>query len=71
MGGVLAVVNFDGAPVDPAVLKKMAEQCAYRGPDGIRYWIQGNVGLAHLALHATQESLREEMPMLSADGRLV
>ena len=71
MGGVLAVVNFDGMPVDPAVLKKMAEQCVYRGPDGIRYWIRGNVGLAHLALHATQESLREEMPMLSADGSLV
>ena len=66
----MAIVNFDGAPVDPQVLQRMAEQCAYRGPDGIRYWIKGNVGLAHLALHATQESLREEMPMLSADGRL-
>ena len=70
MSGIVAIVNFDGAPVDPQVLKAMAEQCAYRGPDGIRYWIRGNVGLAHLALHATPESLREVQPMLSADGTL-
>ena len=70
MSGIVAVVNFDGAPVDPQVLKKMAEQCAYRGPDGINYWIQGNVGLAHLALHATPEALREHQPQLSEDGKL-
>ena len=70
MSGVVAIVNFDGAPVDPEILKKMAEQCAYRGPDGIHYWIQGNVGLAHLALNATPESLREHQPQLSEDGKL-
>ena len=70
MSGICAIVNFDGAPVDPEVLRSMAEQCAYRGPDGIRYWIQGNVGLAHLALHATPESLREIQPQLSEDGML-
>ena len=70
MSGIVAIVNFDGAPVDPEVLRKMAEQCAYRGPDGIRYWIRGNVGLAHLALHATPEALRELQPQLSEDGTL-
>jgi asparagine synthase (glutamine-hydrolysing) len=70
MSGICAIVNFDGAPVDPQTLEAMAQQCAYRGPDGIRYWIQGNVGLAHLALHATPESLREVQPQLSGDGML-
>jgi len=70
MSGIVAVVNYDGAPVDPQVLKKMAEQCAYRGPDGIHYWIEGNVGLAHLALHATPEALREHQPLRSEDGQL-
>jgi asparagine synthase (glutamine-hydrolysing) len=70
MSGIVAIVNFDGAPVDPQVLRAMAEQCAYRGPDGIRYWIRGNVGLAYLALHATPESLREVQPLPSEDGTL-
>jgi asparagine synthase (glutamine-hydrolysing) len=70
LSGIVAIVNFDGAPIDPQVLRAMAEQCAYRGPDGIRYWIRGNVGLAHLALHATPEALRELQPQLSEDGML-
>jgi asparagine synthase (glutamine-hydrolysing) len=70
MSGIVAIVNFDGAPVDPETLRLMAEQCAYRGPDGIHYWIQGNVGMAHLALHSTPEALREHQPQLSQDGTL-
>ncbi|MBV6396741.1 MAG: Asparagine synthetase [glutamine-hydrolyzing] 3 [Anaerolineales bacterium] len=70
MSGIVAIVNFDGEPVNPDVLRKMAEQCAYRGPDGIRYWIRGNVGMAHLALHSTPEATREIQPLLSADGNL-
>ena len=68
MSGICGIVNFDGAPVDPDVLRKMAEASAYRGPHGIRYWIAGNVGFAHLALNTTPESLRERQPLLSADG---
>ena len=68
MSGICGIVNFDSVPVDPDVLKKMAEQVAYRGPDGIRYWVDGNVGFAHLALNATPESLRERQPLLSTNG---
>lgn len=67
MSGICGIFNLDGAPVDPAILQKMAEVCAYRGPDGIQYWIQQQVGLAHLALHTTRESLRERQP-LSSEG---
>ena len=56
----------------------MAGVCAYRGPDGIHYWIQGQVGLANLALNTTRESLREKQPLsrdvdcvcLTADARV-
>ena len=64
------VFNLDGAPVDPELLGRMAEAAAYRGPDGIRYRVDGNVGLAHLALNSTPESLQELQPLLSADGVL-
>lgn len=71
MSGICGIVNLNGAPVDPELLKKMAEAAAYRGPDGIHYWIQGNVGLAHLALHTTPESLRERQPLVNRRGDLV
>lgn len=70
MSGICGIVNFDGAPVDPEILRRMTEAVKKRGPDGIHYWINGNVGLAHLALNTTPESLRERQPLLSPDGAL-
>ena len=71
MSGICGILQFDGAPVDPDLLKKMAEASAFRGRHGIHYWVQGQVGLAHLALHTTPESLREQQPLCSARGGLV
>lgn len=71
MSGICGIVNFDGAPVDPELLRRMAEAAAYRGPDGITYWIEGNVGLAHLALHTTPESLRERQPLVNRRGDVI
>lgn len=70
MSGIAGIYHLDGAPVDPAALRRMAEAAAFRGPDGINFWIEGNIGLAHLALHTTPEALRERQPLLSRDGRL-
>ena len=70
MSGICGIVNLDGAPVDPEVLRRMAEAAANRGPDGVGYWIQGHVGFAHLALDTTPESLREKQPLVSVDGQL-
>lgn len=70
MSGICGIVNFDGAPVDPELLKRMAEAVAYRGPDGINYWVEGNVGLAHLALHSTPEAIHERQPLVNKGGDL-
>ena len=71
MSGICGIVNFDGAPVDPELLKRMAEAVAYRGPDGINYWVEGNVGLAHLALHTTPEATSERQPLVNERGDFV
>jgi asparagine synthase (glutamine-hydrolysing) len=71
MSGICGVINFDGAPVGPTVLKKMARAAAHRGPDGVRYHTEGAVGLAHLALNITPESAREHQPLVSERGDLV
>ena len=68
MSGICGIVNLDGAPVAPELLNKMAQAAAHRGPDGIRYRMDGNVGLAHLALNTTPESLLECQPMCNRDG---
>jgi asparagine synthase (glutamine-hydrolysing) len=65
------MVNLDGAPIKPAALKLMAQAAAYRGPDGIRYHTEGALGLAHLALNVTPESVRERQPLASERGDLV
>jgi asparagine synthase (glutamine-hydrolysing) len=78
MSGICGIVHFDGAPVDPEVLCQMAQAAAHRGVDGIRYWLDHTVGLAHLVHNITPESQREQQPLvsqqqdvaLSADARL-
>jgi asparagine synthase (glutamine-hydrolysing) len=64
------VVDFAGAPIEPAILEKMVAPVAYRGVDGIHYWSQGHAALAHLALNTTPESLHEEQPLAGPDGCL-
>jgi asparagine synthase (glutamine-hydrolysing) len=71
MSGICGMVNLDGAPIEPAALKKMARAAAHRGPDGVRYHTEGAVGLAHLALNITPESARERQPLLSERDDLV
>jgi asparagine synthase (glutamine-hydrolysing) len=70
MSAICGLVNFDGAPADPEVLRRMAAAAPYRGPDGVHYWFKDNAGLAHFAFYVTLESVREQQPLISADGRL-
>ena len=71
MSGIAGVYHRDGRPADSALLQKMAGAMAHRGPNGIRYWSSGAVGLAHLAFNTTPESVLERQPFASNDGRLV
>lgn len=71
MSGICGIVDFDGAPVDLKVLRKMADTGAHRGPDGIRHWSKGPAGFAKLALNITPESFHEQQPLISGQGDLV
>ena len=78
MSGITGIYNIDGRPADPALLQRLTRVIAHRGPDGIGYSIDGPVGLAHLMLHTTHESLQEKQPWsqelgglcLTLDGRV-
>ena len=54
MSGIVGIINFDGAPIDEALLRHMLERMKYRGPDAQNIWIEGKVGLGH-ALYRTCE----------------
>jgi asparagine synthase (glutamine-hydrolysing) len=76
MGGICGIIRFDGSPVDRRVLERMAQAASHRGPDGVSYWIDGEAGLAYLALDlapASAGGLCEEpasRAVLCSDARI-
>jgi len=50
MSGVVAVFARDGSGVDAADVDAVLGRQAHRGPDGLRVWCDGPVGLGHAGL---------------------
>jgi asparagine synthase (glutamine-hydrolysing) len=71
MCGITGLINIDGAPVSPVILKRMTDAIAHRGPDGEGQWIDGNIGLGHRRLAIIDLSPAGHQPMISADHRYV
>jgi asparagine synthase (glutamine-hydrolysing) len=71
MCGITGLINLDGAPVSPVILKMMTDAIAHRGPDGEGQWIERNVGLGHRRLAIIDLSPAGHQPMISADHRYV
>jgi len=71
MSGIAGIYDLRGEPVDPALVRRMADAAAHRGPDGSGYWSKGPIGLGHRMLHSTPESLAETQPFSSEAGDLV
>jgi asparagine synthase (glutamine-hydrolysing) len=70
MSGIAGIYNLDGRPVDPALLHRMTDVIAHRGPDGINHWNSGPVGLGQCMLQTTPESLQEIQPLMDETGAL-
>lgn len=67
MSGIIGILNLDRAPVDLALLERLTESLAFRGPDAQRTWVRGPIGFGHTLLRTTTESKNEEQPF-SLDG---
>jgi len=50
MCGIAGILKFDGSPVDSAMLRRMADSIAHRGPDADGFFQAPGVGLAHRRL---------------------
>ncbi len=71
MSGFCGIINFDGTPVDPQILEKMAESTSYQKPDQTQYYVDDKVGFAHIMLHTTPESLHEQQPLANRSGDII
>lgn len=74
MCGIVGVYAFgSGAlPVDAALLDRMRDTMAHRGPDGTRSWISadGRVGLGFRRLAIIDLSVSAMQPMSNEDGQI-
>lgn len=77
MSGILGVVHLDGAPVDPALVRRLTEELRRRGPDADAVWTEGQVGLGNTLLRTSFESKLENQPAtldgevwITADARI-
>lgn len=69
MCGIAGIWNRDGAPVERAALKRMADELRHRGPDGEGFHIAGELGLAHRRLKIIELSDSGAQPMGTEEGR--
>lgn len=68
MCGFVGIRRFDGAAVDPGLLRALADLLTHRGPDGAGVWTGDGVGLAHRRL-AIIDPQGSPQPLTAADGR--
>lgn len=69
MSGIAGIVNFDGAPIDRDLLRRLTASMAFRGPDAQEIWSAGHVGFGHTLLRTTFEAESEKQP-LTLDGKV-
>ena len=71
MCGIAGLINLNGEPISPPLLKRMTDAIAHRGPDGEGQWVEGSVGLGHRRLAILDLTSAAHQPMISADHRYV
>jgi asparagine synthase (glutamine-hydrolysing) len=70
MSGLAGIYHLDGKPVDPALLQRMIHRLTHRGPDASDYWFEGSVGICHVMLQTTPESVYERQPWTDETGTI-
>ena len=71
MCGIAGILNLNGAPVSPVILRKMTDAIAHRGPDGEGHFVDGALGLGHRRLAIIDLSPAGHQPMATCSGSYV
>ncbi len=74
MCGIAGILQFDGAPVERALLERMGQSLAHRGPDAQGVFLDAAaapaVGLVHRRLSIIDLSQEANQPLGGEDGRV-
>ena len=65
MCGIAGIFKLNGEHASPAILRKMTDAIAHRGPDGEGFYIDGFVGVGHRRLAIIDLSPAGHQPMIS------
>ncbi|MCJ7681102.1 MAG: asparagine synthase-related protein [Candidatus Aminicenantes bacterium] len=71
MSALFGIFYRDGRKVERETLEKMWKSMEYWGPDGGDVWCEGPIGLGHLNLNNTPESLADKLPKKSKSGNII
>lgn len=71
MCGIAGLFALDGRPAATAVVQRMTDAIAHRGPDGEGVWVEDVCGLGHRRLAIIDLSEGGRQPMATPDGRYV
>src|SRR5258705_6626257 len=63
--------NFDGKPIDQALLGKLTAAIEEFGPDGSNSFVDSSIGMVYGAFHTTLESRFERQPYKSPNGNVI
>lgn len=69
MCGIAGILHLDGAPAAPALVRRMADAVAHRGPDGRDEFVDGPCALGHRRLAIIDLTPAGRQPMTTPDGR--
>ncbi len=67
MSGFVVSVNADGAPLDAALLRRMTEALAHRGPDALRSHVIGGAGMGHALNVVSADASRDAAQFFCGD----
>jgi asparagine synthase (glutamine-hydrolysing) len=69
MCGLSGIINLQHKQVDPAIIHRMSNCMAHRGPDADGFYIKDEVALGHRRLSIIDLSATANQPMFDASGR--
>lgn len=71
MCGIAGFLNLDGAPADEALVGRMADRIAHRGPDAFGSHVAGELAFGHRRLRVVDLSERAAQPLANENGDVV